>query len=73
VRRDDPGSSPSRDRLTPVRFSEVRRPSFARMSIDPVGLDRSARISGCRRDAHSPVRACCGDVVVHFRLRFGVV
>jgi hypothetical protein len=40
--------------------------SFARMSIDPVGLDRSARISGCRRDVHSPVRTDRGDVVVHF-------
>ena len=40
--------------------------SFTRMSIDPVGLDRSARVSGCRRDVHSPVRTALGGVVVHF-------
>jgi hypothetical protein len=44
------------------------------MSIDPVGLDRSARISGCRRDVHSPVRTSTRRRRRSlFRLRFGVV
>jgi hypothetical protein len=44
------------------------------MSINPVGLDRSARNSGCRRDVHSPVRTSTRRRRRSlFRLRFGVV